>query len=209
MSATATSESQIADILAQYEASDTALQLYRSAADQSAKAKKPAAALTPVGFVTLLAREGDGADAVEFLARWLPPRQRIWWGCLALWQVYRPEPPAAIDATLAALVRWVEEPTDENRRAARVAGEVLGPRHPVGALALAAFWSEGSMSLPDLPEVLPPPDLSSQVVASTLSLAVNSQPLERSRDLYQQFVKLGLDVAAEAMHWGPAPAETG
>ena len=207
MSATATAESRVAAVLQRYEASDSALKLYREATRQAAGGQKFSAASSPAAFVALLAREGDPADAVEFLARWLPPRQRIWWGCLALWHVYRPEPPAAVDTTLAALVHWVEEPSDENRRAARTAGDVLGPRHPVGALALAAFWSEGSMSLPELPEVLPPPGLSSQALASTLNLAVNSQPLDRSRDLYQHFVKLGLDVASEPMHWDLAAVQ--
>ncbi len=209
MSAAATSERQVADILAQYEASDTAHKLYRSMMESVSTTRKPTAPIGPAAFAALLAEQGDPADAVEFLARWLSPRQRIWWGCMALWHVYRPNPPAAIDATLAALVRWVEDPSDENRRAARAAGEVLGPRHPVGALALAAYWSEGSMSLPDLPEVLPPADLSSQVLASTLSMAVNSQPFEQSRNLFQHFVKLGLEVAAEANHWEVATAEQG
>jgi len=201
MSRAETIESRVAAVLQRYEPSDEVLKLFNEAAQKTNDPQKAAAANKPAAFVALLAREGDPADAVEFLARWLPPRQRIWWGCLALWHVYRPEPPAQVDATLAALVRWVEEPTDENRRAVRAAGDSLGRRHPVGALAFAAFWSEGSMSLPGLPEVLPPSDLSSQTLASTLSLAVNSQSFERSRELYQYFVKLGLDVAAEPMHW--------
>lgn len=57
------------------------------------------------------------------------------------------------------------------------------------------------MSAPHLPEVLPPPDLSPQAMTSTIRLAVHSQPLDRSQALYQYFVRLGLDVAAEPMHW--------
>jgi len=200
-------ESRVAAVLQRYEPSEEAMKLFNEAAS-SKDPQKAAAAIKPAAFVALLARDGDPADAVEFLARWLPPRQRIWWGCLALWHVYRPEPPAAVDATLAALVRWVEDPTDENRRAVHAAGDALGRRHPVGALAFAAFWSEGSMSLPNLPEVLPPPDLSSQTLASTLSLAINSQPFDQSRELYQYFVKLGLDVAAEPRHWDLAAIQS-
>lgn len=200
-------ESRVAAVLQRYEPSEEAMKLFNEAAS-SKDPQKAAAAIKPAAFVALLARDGDPADAVEFLARWLPPRQRIWWGCLALWHVYRPEPPAAVDATLAALVRWVEDPTDENRRAVHAAGDALGRRHPVGALAFAAFWSEGSMSLPNLPEVLPPPDLSSQTLASTLSLAINSQPFDQSRELYQYFGKLGLDVAAEPRHWDLAAIQS-
>lgn len=207
MSRAETIESRVAAVLQRYEPSEEAMKLFNEAAS-SKDPQKAAAAIKPAAFVALLARDGDPADAVEFLARWLPPRQRIWWGCLALWHVYRPEPPAAVDATLAALVRWVEDPNEENRYAVRAAGEALGRRHPVGALAFAAFWSEGSMSLPNLPEVLPPPDLSSQTLASTLSLAINSQPFDRSRELYQYFVKLGLDVAAEPMHWDLASIQS-
>jgi hypothetical protein len=201
MSRAETTESRVAAVLRRYEPSDTTLKLFREAVRDMDDPRMAAAVQKPAAFVILLAREGDPADAVEFLARWLPPRQRIWWGCLVLWYLYRHEPPAAVEATLAALVRWVEEPTDENRRAVRAAGDVLGSAHPAGALALAAFWSGGSMSAPHLPEVLPPPDLSPQAMTSTIRLAVHSQPLDRSQALHQYFVRLGLDVAAEPMHW--------
>ena len=201
MSHAGTMESRVAAVLRRYQPNESTLKLYREAVRDMDDPQMAAAVQKPAAFVALLAREGEPTDAVEFLARWLPPRQRIWWGCLALWYLYRPEPPSAVDTVLAALVRWVEEPTDANRRSARAAGDALGSGHPAGALALAAFWSGGSMSAPHLPEGLPPADLSPQALVSTFRLAVNSQPADRSQALYQYFVKLGLDVAAEPMHW--------
>ena len=191
---TAPSTPQVATILRSYDASPAALDAFKTA-------RASADGTTPEDFAALLAREGHPDDAVEFLARWLPARQGVWWCCLALWDTFRPEPPASVDAALCAIVRWVEDPSEENRRAVQLAGKSLGPRHPVGALSLAAFWSSGSMSEPGLPEVAPPANLSSQVIAAALNVAVQRQPVGRGQELYQLFTRLGLEVAAEPAHW--------
>ncbi len=176
------------EVLARYEASPDVEKLAATEA-------------SPAKLVTLLVNRGLADEAVEFIACWLPPRQAIWWGCLSLWDIYRPAPAPEIDATLGSIVAWVEDPTEANRRRAEIGGKSLSAKHPVGALALATFWTSGSMSAPDLPEVAPPRDLSMQVIAAALNLAVLREPANRRDELFQHFARLGLEVAAQPAHW--------
>ncbi len=191
--ATAKPAPTVHEVLARFDASPELIRLATAEAN-------------PAKLVTLLMKQSRADEAVEFIARWLSPRQAVWWGCLALWDVYRPEPPAEVDAALAAIVRWVEEPSEENRRGAEVGGNVLGAKHPVGALSLATFWTSGSMTRADLPAVEPPKDMSVQVIAAALNLAVYRQPASRRDELFQHFAKLGLEVASEPAHWELAEA---
>lgn len=176
------------EVLARYEASPAVVKLASAEAN-------------PAKLVSLLVAGGQADEAVEFIARWLPARQAIWWGCLSLWDIYRPAPLPEVDATLGSIVRWVEEPSEENRRLAEIGGKSLSAKHPVGALALATFWTSGSMSAADLPEVAPPQNLSMQVIAAALNLAILREPANRRDELFQHFAKLGLEVAAQPAHW--------
>src|ERR1051326_6159110 len=102
----------------------------------------------PREFLNLLVEKALFPDAVRFLAHALPKREAVWWACLCAGQVFATEAPAKMTAALRAAEQWVEEPSEDHRRAALPAAEVAEFGTPGGCAALAAFWSGGSLGPP-------------------------------------------------------------
>lgn len=156
----------------------------------------------PRAFLDGLVHKGLFPDALTFAAFWLTKRQAVWWGCLCAWHAGRPrlKPPAA--AALRAALSWVHEPSEEHRRAAGKAGDAAGgAATPAGAVALAAFWSEGSLSAPDLPPAPPPPGLTQQTVGGAVLLAANLGPPDQLADRCRGYVNLALEVHQGQVDW--------
>lgn len=151
-------------------------------------------------FYQALHDKGFYKDAVRLLAYLLPKREAVWWGSLCVWQVGRPRPPKETDAALQAAVTWVLDPSEPHRQAAQKAGD-LAKGTPAGQLALAAAWSGGSMTPPELPAAPPPPFLTNQLVAAVILDAANrGAPAKRSLR-YLQFLQWGHDVADGKNLW--------
>lgn len=70
----------------------------------------------------------------------------------------------ALDSTM----RWLEEPTDEYRRAALQAAEAADGNSAEQLLGYAVFMSGGSISEPDLPAVQPPPEVCGRLAVSAI-----------------------------------------
>ena len=75
------------------------------------------------------------------------------------------------------------------------AANVAGFGTPAGCLALAAFWSGGSLSAPNLPPVPPKDELTGTAVAGAIMLAsiiatAGAEPAKA------KFLTLGADVAS-------------
>lgn len=139
-------------------------------------------------------------DAVRFLAYLLPKREAAWWGSLCVWQVGRPQPAQAIDDAVHAVVTWVIDPTEANRQAAQKAGK-LAKGTSAGQVALAVFWSGGSMSAPGLPAVAPPPYLTNQTIAAAILGAANGGNPAKRFERYLQFLWWGCEVADGTNLW--------
>ncbi len=126
---------------------------------------------TPNAFLSLLIQREFYLDALRFTAHKLEKRAAVWWAALCLWDQERPQPNEAADAAFQAVVDWVRDPNEGNRRAADAVGIAAGINTPVGMLGLAIYFSEGSISLPDCPEVKPEPHAMAQQVAAAVVLA--------------------------------------
>src|SRR5438045_2695423 len=156
---------------------------------------------TPAEFFERLVSEKLYPDAVRFAAHLLPAREAVWWGSLCVWHVAAPSPPPATAPALRAAARWVREPTEENRRAAEAPGRAAGAADPAGALALAAFWSGGSMTPPQLPAVPPPPLLPAKTVAGAVLVAATRGDPAGQEERYRHFLTLAVDVSAGRNLW--------
>jgi hypothetical protein len=165
---------------------------------------------TPREFLdTLLARDKNAA-AIEFLAHALPPREAIWWGCLCLQHAKGSSVSPPETAAEKAAVQWVLDPSEENRRAAKPAGDSAGVTTPGGCLAMATAWTGGSLAppipqphakAPPIPPVPPDPFLPAKAVAGAVMLAaVRSEPA-RFVDMQRRFVGLGIGVAEGRFVW--------
>jgi hypothetical protein len=177
-----------AEICCQYEPSDEARALLTDDA-------------SPAAFLDALIQAERYADGIHFLARWLTKREAVWWGCLCAWEDCRPEPPENVDAALRAAVGWVLEPNEDNRQACRRRAREAGMKTPAACVALAAFYSGGSISLPGLPEVPAPDGSCAKLVAGALTLAAGRGKPPEIKNRRQTFLRLGLEIIEGKNRW--------
>jgi hypothetical protein len=111
-----------------------------------------------------------------------------------------PEPPPPIAAAIAAADAWVAQPAEERRRAAMAAAEAATYGTPAGCLALAVFFSEGSLAPPDAPPVPVGEGFCARTVAAAIHLCSLSQGPDKAHAAALACSRLGVEVAA-----GPAP----
>lgn len=194
MGSSSTSASDAATVAADCFLSDQARELLR-------------AGLSAPEFLWLLREHELLPDALRFLALLLPKRVAVWWGCQCVWHFGGHEMTPASSAALQTAVRWVQDPSEANRRATEGPGQSAGLEDPAGCLAMAAFWSGGSMTPPHLPPVAPPPFITGRLVGGALLLAsVLHEPLE-CRAHYRTCLELGLEAAEGRNLWFAASGE--
>jgi hypothetical protein len=160
-----------------------------------------AAGLTTDEYFDLLLANRCYADARRVLAHALPKRQALWWGCLCAWDVYRPQPPEAVNNVLQAVVRFVLEPTEDHRRATAARAQEIGPNTLAGCLAMAAFCSDGSLAPPGLPCVAPRPFLTGRLVGVAVYLASVLNDPARYKDHLRQYLAVGIEVSRGTNLW--------
>ncbi|MCC7429181.1 MAG: hypothetical protein IT557_20005 [Alphaproteobacteria bacterium] len=138
-------------------------------------------------------------DGVRWLAHGLMKREAVWWACLAGRLGVTLKGEAAITppdmAALVAAETWVFKPTEENRRAAWAKAQATEFASPQAWAAVAAFWSGGSMSPPDLPAVPPPDFACGRAVSGAVMIAAVTNP-EAHLDNYRKLLAAGIDIAA-------------
>lgn len=151
--------------------------------------------LPPADYLDRLIAADLLPDAVRFLAAWLPKPVAVAWACdcvrSALSDSMRPTDQAALDAAEA----WADQPEDSNRRAAEAAAEACDYTGPAASVALAAFWSEGSLAPPDLAPVPPPETATVKAVTSALMMAAPCGDPAQTSQRYQDFLDAGQRLA--------------
>jgi hypothetical protein len=158
--------------------------------------------VTPRQFYDLLLKQELWVEAGRFLAQALPKREAVWWACACVRQAAGPALSAADAGAVAAAEKWVTAPTEENRRAAHVAAAAAqGMDSPPGCVAMAAFWSGGSLAPKDQPAVPPAENLTgTAVVAALIHAAVLTEP-DKFADKLRQFLSVGVSTAAGSNRW--------
>lgn len=136
------------------------------------------------------------AKAVRVQAQLLPKRLAVWWGvhCVG----------AACGETLArsdadakdAAAAWVKEPNEKHRRACEAAANRTKFDGPGSWLAMAAFWSGGSLMAPEMNAVEPDEKLTGQAVSSSLMIAAVAGNPTKAKDRYRSFLAAAPDIAS-------------
>lgn len=157
--------------------------------------------LTPSQFLDVLVVQRLYKDATRFLAHAMPKREAVWWAVLCAREVSVPSSPQAIDAATRAAAAWVEDPSEENRRAALSAAKGAGFGTPAASAAMAAFVSGGSLGPPDGPVIPPKESSTAGAVVATVLLAVLKVPPEEAAERFRGFLDRGLEVASGANRW--------
>lgn len=159
-------------------------------------------AIAPAAFFEVLVEKEYLTDAIRVLAHRLPKRDAVWWGCLCGEHANEASRDEAERQALAAAVRWVLDPTDENRRMAGKWGKKARMKTSGGALAMAVFLSGGSVSLPGLPFVPPKPQTCAAAVAGSILLLAARHDRHRARQKWRRdFLDLGRQILRGENLW--------
>jgi hypothetical protein len=161
--------------------------------------------MAPHQFLDLLVEHGHHLDAIRFLAQAVVKRAAVWWALRCVTEVLGPDLPAAQVKALDAARAWVLDPSEENRRACWPAAEAAEVGSPAGCMAMAAFFSGGSISLPDLPVVPPGEELTGRMATAALMLAAVMKEPEKAAEKYAAFLRTGLEIADGKNLWPTPP----
>ncbi len=145
----------------------------------------------PVNYLDRLIQGELFADAVRFLAFLLPKPVAVAWGCQCLESVASDRLPPPQMSALRSARQWSAEPNEKNRRIAETAAAAAKYEGPASFLALAAFWSEGSLA-PEGLEAVPPNDgLTAQGVMAALLIAASQGDPAQTAGRYRGFLLQG------------------
>lgn len=166
------------------------------------EAELPEEGVAPVAHYQALRAGGDRLTAVSFLGHALPRFEALAWAARVLDEQAAALTLARADRqALEHALRWLGEPNDWTRRAAMDAADAAGERSPERMLATGVFFSGGSISQPDLPPVMPPPELAGRFAAIAVTLAAarvedGTAVLDRALDLGERVAADGMQVLA-------------
>ena len=128
-------------------------------------------------------------------------RDAVWWGCLCLRHVFGSQLAPAEEVACGAAVKWVLDPSEDNRSAALEPGKKAGLGTAAGSLAMAATWTGGSLAPPSAPKVPPGPFVPAKaVVGAVLLAAVKGDPVKIG-DTQRLFVELAVGIAEGRFTW--------
>jgi hypothetical protein len=155
----------------------------------------------PLDFVAKLMDKQQYPDAVRFLAHALPKREAVWWAWMSARRVAGENAPSKIKASLEATEKWIAQPTDENRRAAKAAADSAELGTAAGCAGLAAFFAGDSLAPPDCPAVAPGPYLTAKAVSGAVNFAALTGDPRQTPEKYKSFVAQGVDVTKRIKVW--------
>lgn len=151
-----------------------------------------------VGYYAELKDGGQLSQAVSFLGTALPRFESLAWGARFLDDLsredrLRPRDRQALDSSL----RWLGEPDEEFRQAAKFAADTATDGSAEYFIALAVWASGGSISLPDLEPVAPPPSACNRAATGAVLMAcyrgdAPDERLARALDLGERFAREGM-----------------
>ena len=143
-------------------------------------------ALKPKAYFDALVDAGRYADAINFLGLALPRFEAVAWAARAVQDIRqgtaKPRTPEA--AALKAALLWIQDPSEQRRRAAYEAAEACTKNSAEKLAAFAAFFSGGSIAPAEQPAVPAPRDAAGRF-ASGAVLAAASQAKDIATALKQ------------------------
>lgn len=152
-------------------------------------------------FYDRLKQQAMWGDARRVLAHALPRRRTLWWGCQCVWTTLGEETPSATWDVMAGVLRFVQHPSDEHRRAACSLAKGAVPNSMEQCLAWATFFSSGSLLKPELPVVAPKPFITARLTSVAVYLASVRHSAARYKEHLQQFLALGEQIARGENLW--------
>lgn len=135
-------------------------------------AEHPQPGLAPAQWVDQLKRDGDLRLAARVIGLALPRMEAIAWAASVLREVIDQDTlPPARRLLLDGTMRWLDDPTDEHRWSVHNSAESSDDDWPEKLLALAVFFSGGSIGPEGIDPILPAPFLTGELVSGAILLA--------------------------------------
>ena len=143
------------------------------------------------------ATELDGKEAmldvIRLLSIVLPPRERVWWACLAARDYIGPKSendPKPLTTSEA----WVFNPSDENREAARNSIDEAYIDDETVNCALSVLYFDGTLGPADLAQ-FPAPAGASETYAFVMNVVALDKNSDRFEEYGQMLIDRGVDIA--------------
>ena len=150
-----------------------------------------------------LSEKGAMIDLLLLLSVLLPPRERVWWACLAARDYIGPksdkDPPS-----LATSEDWVFNPTEENRNAARITLDHAYVDDDTVNCAISVLYADGTLGPGDLAQYPAPAG-----AAEAAAFAMNMVALGELSDRFEEHGQLLIDRALDIARGGNGQVETG
>jgi hypothetical protein len=141
--------------------------------------------------LTELDAKGANVDLLRLLSLALPPRERVWWACLAARDIVgtgvENETPS-----LKAAEAWVFRPGDEYRNAAIDSMEHADKDDVTVHCAMAVQYCDGMLGTGEMAEIPGPPGAS-----SIASFAMNVEAITSRTDDVDQYIQEIIDRAID------------
>jgi hypothetical protein len=155
----------------------------------------PVAALPDVVLAEL---DGKGAmiDVLRLLSIVLPPRERVWWACLAARDYIGPKSEND-PKSLTAAEAWVFKPTEENRELARASLDDAYIDDDTTNCALSVLYSDGTLGPADLAQYPAPAG-----AAETCAFIMNIVALDKNSDNFETYGQMLIDRAVNIARGG-------
>lgn len=151
--------------------------------------------LGPSKFVHLLESKNLFKDAIQFLAHGFPIEIAVKWACACSRELLSPDRLEGAKESLERVEAWLKARDDSTRWNAREAAEKSGLSSPADLIAMAVFFSGGSITPPETPATPPPPYLANKMLGGAIQLAVLSQKPEQAVERYKTTLRISREMA--------------
>ena len=146
---------------------------------------------TPSAYLDSLEKQQLFQDAIRFLAYKLAVDAGVKWACACVRELQSPELKDEKNEPLEAAEQWLKAPGDPARWAARDASGKPKVRGSSKLVAMAVFFSGGSISPPQAPVTPPPPYTAQKMIAGSVEVSVLSYEPAKAAERYKRAVALG------------------
>jgi hypothetical protein len=146
---------------------------------------------TPSAYLESLEKQELYQDAIRFLAYKLPTDAGVKWGSACMKELRSPASKEQKDEPLDAVDQWVKTPGDPTRWAAKGAADKAEKPGPSKLLAMAVFFSGGSIASAGAPMTPPPQYLAQKMIAGTVQVVVVSHEPQKATERYKRALAMG------------------
>lgn len=156
-------------------------------------------------FLDTLRGRACHVDGLHVLPHLLERRRAVWWACLCCFDAYRDAVTPAQAEAFAVTLGWLRQPSEANRLACLDRnGAQPGLNSAESCLRMSACWSGGSLASADLPEVMPPPDLTARLSAAAVLIAASSGGMFVVARRHRLYLDLGYEILEGRLPWQAA-----